>query len=270
MSEKRILLRYFTGTGNSLRILTVCKDLFEADGFKPAIASIFDKPDPDIEYDYYGFCFPVYALGLPRIVRKYLLQLPAGKNSKTFLLVSLGARDEEGWSLKEGSNLLKKKDYNVVYSDCIVMPDNWTPFSNTPSPDEAKIILNNGEKHAEGAAMAFINRTVYHKKMNYDKYGRIISYLFYYSFRWIGVRNLWRLFITDEKCTGCGYCEKICPMKAIRMIDKKPSWSRLCEQCMRCYNFCPKGAIQQLESIGKGSIRHRYKEPHFESQVRFL
>jgi ferredoxin len=261
--EHKILLRYFTGTGNSLRILSVCKDLFEANCFTPIIESIFDKQDMNAEYDYYGFCFPVYALGLPRVVKQNLRQLPVAKNVKTLLLVSLGAADEEGWSLKDGINLLKKKGYDVIYSDCIVMPDNWAPFAKTPSPDEAKAIINNGEKHAKDAVEAFINGTIYHKKMNYKKYGVIVSYLYHYLFSWIGVRNLWRLFTTDENCTGCGLCEKICPMKAIRIIDKKPTWSRLCEQCMRCYNFCPNEAIHQLESIGKGSSHYKYKEPHF-------
>ncbi len=261
--DRKILLRYFTGTGNSLRIVTVCNDVFKADGFSSEITSIFDTPDSDIEYDYYGFSFPVYALGLPRIVKQYLRSLPVVKNTETLLLVSMGAADEEGWSLQDGIYLLNKKGYNVIYSDCIVMPDNWAPFSKTPSPDEAKAIINSGEKHAEDAAKAFINGTVYHKKMNYNRYGIIVSYLYYYLFRWVGVSNLWRLFNTDGKCTGCGLCEKICPMKAIRITGKKPIWSRLCEQCMRCYNFCPNGAIHQLESIGKGSTHCRYKESHF-------
>jgi len=32
-------------------------------------------------------------------------------------------------------------------------------------------------------------------------------------------------FIADEKCNGCGICQRICPVDNIAMIDNKPAWS---------------------------------------------
>jgi MinD superfamily P-loop ATPase len=50
-------------------------------------------------------------------------------------------------------------------------------------------------------------------------------------------------FALDGKCTGCGTCEKICPVKNIRLAEGKPVWLHACEQCAACFSWCPKEAI---------------------------
>jgi ferredoxin len=50
-------------------------------------------------------------------------------------------------------------------------------------------------------------------------------------------------FILDENCNGCGICEKICPVKNIRLTDGKPEWLHSCEQCAACFSWCPSAAI---------------------------
>ncbi len=61
-----------------------------------------------------------------------------------FLLVTCGDLDEVGFALADGIKILNKKNYNVIYSDAIHMPANWTTFINPPSKDEALLILNKG------------------------------------------------------------------------------------------------------------------------------
>jgi ferredoxin len=51
-------------------------------------------------------------------------------------------------------------------------------------------------------------------------------------------------FYSNEKCIGCGTCEKVCPVDNIKMIDKNPSWQHKCEQCFACLQWCPQSAIQ--------------------------
>lgn len=46
-------------------------------------------------------------------------------------------------------------------------------------------------------------------------------------------------------CVGCQECAKICPAKAIEMVDRRPVIHR--EKCIRCFccqEFCPKGAMK--------------------------
>ena len=51
--------------------------------------------------------------------------------------------------------------------------------------------------------------------------------------------------VTKSECVGCRECEKICPAKAITMVDKKPVINRSkCIRCFCCQEFCPKGAMK--------------------------
>ena len=53
-----------------------------------------------------------------------------------------------------------------------------------------------------------------------------------------------------EKCTGCGYCDSICPADAIYMRDagekEEPflKYPEECWHCGSCRQDCPEGAIE--------------------------
>ena len=52
-----------------------------------------------------------------------------------------------------------------------------------------------------------------------------------------------QLFFTAEKCTGCGECAKVCPEKAITIINRKSRTDRrLCKGNGRCAAACPNEA----------------------------
>ena len=50
-------------------------------------------------------------------------------------------------------------------------------------------------------------------------------------------------------CRHCGKCARLCPAKAIEMVQNKPKIHR--KQCIRCFccqEFCPKGALEAKRS----------------------
>jgi NAD-dependent dihydropyrimidine dehydrogenase PreA subunit len=64
-------------------------------------------------------------------------------------------------------------------------------------------------------------------------------------------------FYATDACTGCGLCERICPVGTIK-VNGKPSWGKACTQCLACINRCPVCAIQ----YGKGTeSKGRYMHP---------
>lgn len=56
-------------------------------------------------------------------------------------------------------------------------------------------------------------------------------------------------------CTGCGKCEKLCPMKNIRISDGKAVSGNMCTLCYRCFSNCPQKAITILGS--KVLVQHK-------------
>ena len=51
-------------------------------------------------------------------------------------------------------------------------------------------------------------------------------------------------FYTDDRCTGCGTCSKVCPTRNISMSEKRPVWNHNCHGCNACVAYCPTKAIQ--------------------------
>jgi heterodisulfide reductase subunit A len=51
--------------------------------------------------------------------------------------------------------------------------------------------------------------------------------------------------VDEEKCTGCGTCEILCPFGAISLTEDGKAWvtSALCKGCGVCRASCPEMAM---------------------------
>jgi ferredoxin/NAD(P)H-dependent FMN reductase len=246
---KRILLKYFSGTGNSLRVLEMCSTHFQENEYDAVLSSITESSKDDYSSaELIGFCFPVYAFSLPRICKRFLQSLPTStQRTKVFLLVTAGVSDESGFALDHGRKILANKGYDVVYSDVVEMPVNWITFENPPAKDVADTVIANGEQKALDIAQSILNAAYYHHPFNIpERTGYVKMYVEYMAFHYIGIHQMWRMFRVNSSCNSCGVCEKLCPTNSIALNNGTPCWHASCEQCMRCVNFCSKQAIFQI------------------------
>lgn len=70
-----------------------------------------------------------------------------------------------------------------------------------------------------------------------------------------------KLHVNTDKCIVCGKCEKLCPMKNIKFVNKKILQNNQCTMCYRCINNCPKQAITLLgKSVVEQSLIEKYLE----------
>jgi len=49
--------------------------------------------------------------------------------------------------------------------------------------------------------------------------------------------------VDEEKCTGCGLCEEVCPAGAISVDDVAQVDAGKCNDCGACVEECPNEAI---------------------------
>lgn len=54
------------------------------------------------------------------------------------------------------------------------------------------------------------------------------------------------VIVNEEKCTGCGTCEEVCPVEAIKVENEKAVVDQeTCVDCGTCIEECPEKAISE-------------------------
>lgn len=263
-----ISLRYFSGTGNSRRIADECRKEFENHSNVVDISSVTKNVQIPDDAEWVGLVFPVYAFGIPRICKQYLKGLGKSRETKkAFVIVTPGAKDESGFSIRECQDLLRRKNIELVYGTVIQMPINWTTFVALQPSEEAAALIEDGVREAARVADEVLaGQRLMHRCKKPDHYSLVRFHFESLAFKFFGIRFLWRLFSVTSKCNGCGKCAKTCPTRSIAMTGGNPKWTRSCEQCMRCVNTCPNGAIFQKYGV-KDQGKQRYMEPNFQPML---
>ncbi len=75
-------------------------------------------------------------------------------------------------------------------------------------------------------------------------------------FKWI---SFLRLNKTEEKCTKCGLCKRVCPTQVEEVFAKKDGdvTESGCMLCLRCVEMCPYDDALQVKVLGKTVFKSR-------------
>ena len=266
---------YFSGTGNSLHVAKELQQRLPAAALTP-IVRLLPQDSIRASADTVGFVFPNFCLTMPIPLYKFLQKMDLSSASYIFAICTRGGSPSQAFDYINAT--LKRQGKKLHAQLNVTMPWNHpTGKENLAGTSTAERIgrleaLMHGK--LDGFAKLVAARQEYLPADTDADYGlssgikvfdRLVSKSLNYKFHQYMYQKLVR-FYSDERCRGCGTCEKVCVSGKIEMVDGHPSWKPQvdCYACFACINFCPQQAIQVQSRFPISSytrINGRYHHP---------
>ena len=248
---------YFSGTGNSRYAAELfCNEYDET-------AKAFSIEDDNVieavkNEDMLVFAYPVQYSTVPKILRDFIISnKEVWKDKKIFIIATQGLFSGDGAGIM--GRILQKYGAEILGGLHLKMPD---------SISDEKILKRSLEKNRElvNAAEQKIRKAVSHLKSgNPTQEGIGVLYRMagffgqrlYFGHKTKNYSD--KLRIDEDKCIGCGKCEKLCPMNNIKVVDKKVVQKNQNNMCYRCINNFPMQAITLLgKRVVEQSVIEKY------------
>ncbi|MGL4987677.1 MAG: EFR1 family ferrodoxin [Cetobacterium sp.] len=243
---------YFSGTGNTLYL---AKILAERCNYKLQNIATLKDEKVTLTGDV-GLLFPIYAMGIPKIVQEFLKNAEIENVNYIFSVASCGGSGY-GIPFSQIDEILETKNCRLDYSEYCHMPDNYLKLFKPLSEEESKIDINSSKIKIGSIAQNIEKHAKIHAKNNSFMYP---VFLGIYKFWRVGLKRAHKSFkLKDERCISCGICKDVCPVQNIELVSGKPVWDKRCEECLACANLCPTIAIS---CGGKSKHDARYKNPY--------
>lgn len=253
----KIEIYYFSGTGNSLYVV---KELSKSlpDVQLIPIARFADEPVIKSNAEIVGFIFPIHMTAAPVVVENFIKKIDLSLVKYIFAIATRIGTSHNAFN--DIDNILKKNNKILDAAFTLNMPSNDVKFkSKSPTTEEInklELVINNDLLNI----IKIISSKEKNRKPDISCITRI-PFVSLLSRLAKAFDSLQLKFYADEKCTGCGVCEKVCLSKKIKMENGRPIWLKdvRCFKCYACLNYCPKQAVQ-IKGYTEG--KDRYSHPY--------
>lgn len=234
---KSVVLYYFSGSGNTLKIVNKVKDTFETKLFNcdiKKIEAVESVESADIsDYEYVGLLFPVAIQSTFPLVWDFIDRLPKVEGQKIFMIDTMEAFS--GGVVGPVKKVLENKGYNCIAALEVKM----TSSIRTKPINESDVAQKNNKALLES------EKFILNMLVGNSKWGRVpvlsdgmrkIS-----EGREVWIKSSRQLSLNHDKCIKCKICVRDCPVKALTLVDEKILINHeFCNSCMRCVHNCPK------------------------------
>ncbi len=261
MSHDKVIIYYWSGTGNTLKIAQWVYGFLKKKVSDISISSMLNAKASTIikhgQDSLLVIAMPTHGFTAPWPVIKFCMCLPMGKKTNAVTIAN-GAGTYPGFYLPGFSGsanyvisfILLLKGYRiqgVLYAD---MPGSWPAFC----PSLNKEHINHFLKKAKRKTETFI-KIIFSGKKHFVNVRNAIEFVFglalipiSFGYLLYGRFFFAKLQFANLKCNSCGICVLNCPHQAIllkgKSRSKKPYWTFKCESCGRCLSYCPQKAIE--------------------------
>lgn len=253
---EKILIYFFSGTGNTEIIAQLFREEFTKKGCEVSICAI-EKTTKSCtftninSYDIIGFGHPVHAFGAPAIFHQFIKRLPLNENKRAFYFKTAGDPIFNGGSNHLVRKNLSSRGYKIFNESLLVMPSNVLIQYNE---ELVKQLYNTAIKKIVITVDQILS---YHTTLQKDNLlVRLFSNLFNKS-ETIGAKYFGKYLYALNNCSQCQLCIKHCPTNNINYIDGKVEFGKECTFCMRCVYICPEKAIKN-KYMNFVIIKNRY------------
>jgi Pyruvate/2-oxoacid:ferredoxin oxidoreductase delta subunit len=253
---KKVILYYFTGTGNALK---ACRWFCQEAERKNIRAKMYPidnnyqaNRDELDDQTLIGFLSPTHGFNIAPAMLKFIVKFPAGIKADVFVLNTRGGLKVFKFFTPGISGsaqflpmiILKLKGYNIKGGLPLDMPSNWLFLHPGLSGAKVKSILQRCERITKEFALNILKgKKIFRKMLGsllFDIAILPITFMYYIYARFLLAKTM----IYTSNCNNCKICADNCPVKAIKIVKNRPYWSYACEGCMRCINNCPLSSIQ--------------------------
>ncbi len=271
---QQIEIFYFSGTGNSLFIARELQKRMDGVILTP-IVGLMDQKCIQSKAKIVGFVFPVHALTIPVVVKRFIKKIDFGSSEYLFAVATRFGSVFRGF--KKINRLLSKKRKRLNAHFIINMGNNEARHKSYIVPSEADLLSmkNKALNKLEYIKTVIEQRrtccpddTEYTIRISRNPFmnllmERIVLLGMKVSEHIGGVQY----FYTDSKCNGCGICEKVCLSRKITMLEDKPVWQKkvFCHMCFACLNYCPRQSVQisDIPAVPSYTVENgRYPHPY--------
>lgn len=238
---------YFSGTGNS----RYCAQLLSTqlgEELVDAFPFIRDNVAPQLcSAGPWVFVAPTYGWQIPRIFANFLHSGRFDGCKSAYFVMTCGS--EIGSAGQRLDALCR--EMGLVYQGVleVVMPENYVAMFPVPDTAEALQIIAAARPVLE-AGVECIRRGRPFPPQRRSVADRLKTSMVNPLFYSLCIRA--KSFYATDACTGCGKCERGCPLRNIRLEAGRPIWGSACTHCMSCICGCPAEAVEYgRRSVGK-------------------
>jgi len=234
---------YFSGTGNS----KYAAELFCNEYDKTSRAISIEDENIIIEIknnDFLVFSYPVQYSTAPKILRDFISDnYELWENKKIFIIATMGLFSGDGSGYL--ARILKKYNAEIIGGLHLKMPDSIVDEKVLKRSFEKNKLLIRQTEQKIRKSVELLKRGKPTKE-GIGLFYRIVGFFCQRLFFGHKTRKYSDKLKINDNCIGCSLCVSICPMKNIRIEDKKAVADDKCTMCYRCINNCPKQSITLL------------------------